>query len=83
MDENENLMFPIGDENKWTVSEKVNGLEKKDRLLYLFANDFENKYENNKELDPKQRGPLRVTIHRLKSDEEKIHNNATKTDARS
>ena len=65
----EDLMFSIGDKNRWSVPEKVQQLE--DRELYLFANDrpTDFAYKNNKAIEADHGGPLRVTIYRLKSDE--------------
>jgi len=65
----EDLMFCIGDKNRWSIPEKFKQLE--DRELYLFANDWptDSAYENNKELEPYQGGPLKVTIYQLKSNE--------------
>jgi len=61
--DDEDLMFCIGDKRRWPVHEKVKQLE--DRELYLFANDWESKYGNNKELGEKEGGPLKVTIYRV------------------
>jgi len=68
--DDEDLMFCIGDKNTWTVPEKVDELE--DRQLYLFANDWptDSAYENNKELEADQGGPLKLIIYRLKQGEE-------------
>ena len=62
----EDLVFCIGDKYRWSVPEKVKQLE--NRELYLFANDWptDSAYKNNKELEPDQGGPLKVTIYRLK-----------------
>jgi len=70
MREDKDLNFCIGDRNSWSVPDevknKVNQLE--DRQLYLFANDWptDEAYQNNKELDPEEGGPLKVTIYQLK-----------------
>jgi hypothetical protein len=62
--------FCIGDRYTWTVPSEVNDLDPEDRKLYLFANDWETRYGNNEALEPKEGGPLKVTIYRLKSNEE-------------
>ncbi len=62
-------VFCIGDRYTWTVP-SVNDLAPEERKLYLFANDWESKYGNNKALEPKEGGPLEVAIYRLKPDEE-------------
>ena len=66
---NDDYAFSIGDRYTWTVPSKFNNLKPEDRKLYLFANDWETRYENNTALKPKEGGPLKVTIYRLKSDE--------------
>jgi hypothetical protein len=58
------LAFEIGVEHKdWQVPAAVAGLA--DRQLYLFANDWWAMYWNNKALEEKVGGPLRVRITRL------------------
>lgn len=66
--EDEDLNFCIGDKNTWSVRDEVKEKlkELEDRELYLFANDWETRYGNNKELGAKEGGPLKVTIYRLK-----------------
>jgi hypothetical protein len=59
------LAFCIGDRCTWPAPSEVNDLDPKDRKLYLFANDWESRYGNNKALKPKEGGPLKVTIYRL------------------
>ena len=51
--------FGIGKELEWTVPDSINQLPPEKRKLYVFANDWENKYENNK-------GSLMVTIYKKK-----------------
>lgn len=63
--DNEDLTFCIGDKNTWTLPSKFNELEPEDRKLYLFANDWKDRYGNNYTLKPKEGGPLEVEIYRL------------------
>ena len=56
--------FCIGDRYTWTVP-SVNDLDQEERKLYLFANDWETRYGNNYALEPREGGPLKVTIYRL------------------
>jgi hypothetical protein len=66
--EYEKLNFCIGDKETWSVPDeaKEKFKELKDSELYLFANDWESMYGNNKELGVKDGGPLKVTIYQLK-----------------
>ena len=64
----DSLAFSIGDKHTWRVPPAINELD--DRQLYLFANDWKNKYTNNKPLESDQGGPLKVTIYRLKEEGE-------------
>lgn len=59
------LEFCIGDRCTWQAPSEVNNLDPKDRKLYLFANDWERKYGNNKALKPEEGNPLKVCIYRL------------------
>ena len=65
--EDENLNFCIGYNNTWSVPDvaKENLKELENGELYLFANDWESRYWNNKKLGKKEGGPLKVTIYRL------------------
>ena len=56
--DNKKLAFSIGYEETWNVPEEVKKLSAKDRLLYLFANDWHNKYSNNS-------GFLEVTVYKI------------------
>ena len=58
--------FAIGERYIWTVPSAFSGLDKEQRKLYLFANDWETRYDNNYALDAKEGGPLKVTIYLLK-----------------
>jgi len=62
--EDKEFTFCIGDKTQWKVPAQVEGVE--NRRLYLFTNDWRCKYGNNKALAPKDGGPLKVTIYRLK-----------------
>ena len=64
----EDHAFCIGDRYTWTVPSTVYDLKRGDRKLYLFANDWKSRYQNNRALKPEEGGPLKVTIYRLKSD---------------
>lgn len=57
--------FEIGSIRVWPAPTEIDDLPPEERKLYLFANDWESKYENNTPLHPKQGGPLRVKISRL------------------
>ena len=67
---NDEHAFCIGERCTWAVPSEVSDLDEADRKLYLFANDWEERYENNKALELEEGGPLKVTIYRLESDEE-------------
>ena len=56
--DDEHLTFAIGDNKTWIVPTQVNGLKPEERKLFLFANDWENKYDNNS-------GAMRVVIYKL------------------
>jgi hypothetical protein len=57
-------VFPIGTElTDWTVPGQVTALA--DRQLYLFANDWPGMYWNNRALEEKDGGPLRVRVTRV------------------
>ncbi len=58
--------FRIGKKRTWTVPNEVKSLS--DRQVYLFANDWNSRYENNESLEPSQGGPIKVTISRLEKD---------------
>lgn len=45
--DDEELVFSVGYKRFWTAPEKVNELEADERKLYLFANDWRKRYENN------------------------------------
>ncbi len=57
--------FVIGSIREWPSPTEIDDLLPEERKLYLFANDWESRYENNKPLHPMQGGPLRVKISRL------------------
>jgi hypothetical protein len=62
--QDDSLAFGIGSHlENWPVPDAVAG--QADRQLYLFANDWWSMYWNNKTLDVKDGGPLRVRITRL------------------
>jgi hypothetical protein len=63
--QNDEYAFPIGGRCTWTVPTEVDALAQDERKLYLFANDWESMYRNNKQLEPKEGGPLKVSIYRL------------------
>ena len=55
--------FPVGTGCEWTApAEAAHWAE---RELYFFANDWPNRYDNNRPLPPEEGGPLRVTVTRL------------------
>lgn len=53
--------FVIGRDRTWTAPATL----KQDRVLMLFPNDWDSKYDNNRSLGPLEGGPLRVTITRI------------------
>ena len=63
----ERFNFHIGGMNSWSVPVDPNLPE--NRELYLYANDWLDKYDNNRELEPEQGGPLTVTIYELEDDD--------------
>jgi len=64
---NDKYAFAIGARGPWTVP-AIDDVEPRVRKLYLFANDWENKYGNNQALAHGEGGPLEVTVYRFKSD---------------
>jgi hypothetical protein len=55
--------FVIGERMTWTAPSVLSSGA--DRQLYLFPNDWESAYDNNRVLSPSCGGPMRVSIHRL------------------
>lgn len=53
-----NLTFTIGDHVTWEIPNQVNDLDAEDQKLYLFANDWKERYDNNS-------GIMEVTIYKL------------------
>jgi len=66
--DDEDLIFSIGARGEWTAPQRINDLPMEERKLYLFANDWESRYGNNKSLSSKEGGPLIVTIYRVEAD---------------
>ena len=66
--DDEDLIFSIGARGEWTAPQRINDLPMEERKLYLFANDWESRYGNNKTLSSKEGGPLIVTIYRVEAD---------------
>jgi lipid-A-disaccharide synthase-like uncharacterized protein len=60
--EDEQLVFGIGYKRFWTAPEKVNELEPDERKLYLFANDWRNRYDNNS-------GSMSVSIYAIRNED--------------
>jgi len=61
----ESTKFEIGSIREWDAPTGIDHLPPEERKLYLFANDWESKYENNETLHPTEGGPLKVKISRL------------------
>ncbi|WP_157817371.1 hypothetical protein [Candidatus Thiodictyon syntrophicum] len=55
--------FPIGSGCEWSAPPEA--AQWPDRQLYLFANDWPNKYDNNHPVGPEAGGPLCVVITRI------------------
>jgi hypothetical protein len=57
------LRFVIGRSREWQAPESLP--EDGDRRLYLFPNDWEGMYHNNRMVPAEKGGPLRVSIRRI------------------
>ena len=56
--------FAIGASRRWRAPDVIRSAD--DRQLYLFANDWPSKYDNNRAVSDADGGPMRVAIQRIK-----------------
>lgn len=60
----ERILLAGGREVQWQIPGEADALAPEVRELYLFANDWPNRYANNVALAPQEGGPLRVMLTR-------------------